>query len=312
MEVTHGNLQTLERTYSTAFREGYDQAPRDHESFAMTIPSGSLTQEYAWLGQFPSLNEWSGERIIRGINQQGFAIRNRLFESTVGVQRTTIEDDQYGVYGPLMREMGRAASDHQAQMVYGLLAQGFTRKGYDGQYFFDTDHPVSSSAGGTTKLYSNDGGGNNAEAWFLVDASRMVKPIIFQERLRPEFTMLNQADDEHVFMRDEYLYGIRERSNVGFGFWQTAYGSKDELNDTNYKTAREAMRGVKGDEGRPLGITPTHLIVPPTMEEKGRELLVSERSADGSTNVWFDTATLVVTPWLSAGTTLDEGGGLES
>jgi phage major head subunit gpT-like protein len=62
-------------------------------------------------------------------------------------------------------------------------------------------------------------------AWYLVDASRAIKPLIFQERKKPEFTSLIDAKDENVFMRGSYLYGVDNRCNAGFGLWQMAYGS---------------------------------------------------------------------------------------
>ena len=40
----------------------------------------------------------------------GYEIENNPFESTVNVPRDDIEDDEYGVYGPLMEQMGNAAN----------------------------------------------------------------------------------------------------------------------------------------------------------------------------------------------------------
>jgi phage major head subunit gpT-like protein len=40
-----------------------------------------------------------------------------------------------------------------------------------------------------------------------------------------EFAAL-EGTSENGFMRDQYVYGVRARYNVGFGLWQTAYGSQ--------------------------------------------------------------------------------------
>jgi phage major head subunit gpT-like protein len=56
---------------------------------------------------------------------------------------------------------------------------------------------------------------------------------------------------------------------------------------------------MKGDYGRPLGIKPTHLIVPPTLESAGRKILNSELGTGGETNEWKGTAELAVVPWLA-------------
>ena len=62
-------------------------------------------------------------------------------------------------------------------------------------------------------------------AWYLLCTQRPIKPIIFQRRQPPKFVSLTNETDENVFMRKQYLYGVDERCNVGYGFWQMAYGS---------------------------------------------------------------------------------------
>jgi len=60
--------------------------------------------------------------------------------------------------------------------------------------------------------------------WFLLATKWVVKPIILQSRVPVEFAAL-EGTSENGFMRDQYVYGVRARYNVGFGLWQTAYGS---------------------------------------------------------------------------------------
>ena len=141
MIVNSGNLQTLYRGYNAAFRDGFGQAMADHMPFTLDVTSMTRTEEYGWLGQFPGLKEWVGERVLRGIREHGYVIRNRKFEATVEVNRDDIEDDHYGVYSPLFQEMGRAAAAHPCELTFGRLKAGFDTACYDGQYFFDTDHP---------------------------------------------------------------------------------------------------------------------------------------------------------------------------
>jgi phage major head subunit gpT-like protein len=65
----------------------------------------------------------------------------------------------------------------------------------------------------------------NATAWFLLDVSRAIKPLIFQQRKKPEFVAMTQPTDDNVFMQKQYLYGIDGRDNAGYGLWQLAFGS---------------------------------------------------------------------------------------
>ena len=66
-------------------------------------------------------------------------------------------------------------------------------------------------------------------AWSLMDCSKPLKPLIYQERRKPEFkqqtsTMGDNVPDS-VFMQDEYRYGVDCRAEAAFGHWQLAFGS---------------------------------------------------------------------------------------
>ena len=296
MIVNSGNLSLLYRGFNAAFREGFDQAALDHQVCTLDVPSMTRTEEYGWLGQAPSLREWLGERTLRGIAEHGYAITNKKFESTIEVDRDDIEDDSYGVYNPLFQEMGRATAAHPSELLFALLQAGFTTPCYDGQYFFDTDHLVAGES--VANRPAALGAGN---PWFLMDCSRMIKPLIFQRRREYRLQAMDMLSDEHVFKYDKFRYGVDGRCNVGYGLWQLCYGSRQALSaDTGgYQDAREALLGMQGDEGRPMGVRPTHLFVGPGLEKDGLELLNAERLANGATNVWRGTATLVVTPWLA-------------
>ncbi len=85
---------------------------------------------------------------------------------------------------------------------------------------------------------------------------------------------------------------------AGFGLWQLAYGSRQALTSANYAAARAAMMAFTADGGRKLGVTPTVLVVPPSLEEAGLNLLNTEFGAAGASNPWKATAKLIVTPYL--------------
>lgn len=193
--------------------------------------------------------------------------------------------------------LGEAAGSYPEQLVWDLLKNGFASECWDGQNFFDTDHPITAEDGGTT-TFSNTGGGSGTP-WFLLCTNRAVKPIILQERKPITFTYKDRPEDDNVFFNNTFVYGADWRGNVGYGIPQMAYGSKQTLNAAGYKAAYGAIEGMKGDGGRPLGLKPNLLVVPPTLREQGLELLNAERDASGATNVWRGTAELLVVPWLA-------------
>ncbi|MEM5789421.1 MAG: Mu-like prophage major head subunit gpT family protein [Syntrophobacteraceae bacterium] len=292
MIINQANLAGIYKAFSTVFNEAFAGAPSQWPLLAMQVPSEGRSIDYKWLGDFPMLREWVGDRVIKDLSAFKYEIVNKDYEATIEVDRNDIQDDQIGVYTPMIQGLAMAARQHPDILVFQLLAAGFATLCFDNQYFFDTDHPV-----GETQV-SNFGGGTGT-AWYLLDLSRPIKPIILQVRKRPEFVSMDRADDENVFMRKKYRYGVDDRKNVGYGLWQLAYASKNALSAANYAAARAAMMSLKNESGVPLGITPTHLVVPPTLESAGRILLKNMNDAAGATNPWFGTAELVVVPWLA-------------
>lgn len=300
MIINGSNLTGLFKGFNTSFNKGLEGAASYYKNIAMLTNSEGSDETYAWLGQFPRLREWVGDRVLKNLAAHGYTLTNKTFEDTIKVKRTDIEDDKYGVYGPLMTELGRAAGEHPDELVFALLALGFSTKCYDGQYFFDTDHPVKNTDG-TESSVSNYGGGSGTP-WFLLDTSRAIKPLIFQQRMPYALTQLTADTDENVFMRDEYLYGVRGRANAGFGLWQLAYASKEALTPENYAAARQAMQELKGDEGRPLNVKPDTLVVPPALEQDALKLLNNALTVSGGaavSNEWAGTAKPIITAWLS-------------
>lgn len=141
-----------------------------------------------------------------------------------------------------------------------MLASGFTESCYDGLPFFSTDHPQTNTDGDESTVSNMQAGAE--DAWYLLDTSRAVRPLIWQERDSYQFQSLASHDDSHVFLNDEYIYGVRARVNAGFGLWQLAFGSKEALTAENYAAARALMKNFRSENGRILGINPTTLVVP--------------------------------------------------
>ena len=302
MEVTTGNLNTLFVSFNAAFRAGFGQAPTDHQQITMMVGSMTASEEYGFLGQWPGLKEWVGERVLRGISQYDYAIKNKTFESTIQVLKERIEDDNLGIFGPMFEEAGRASAAHPAELAYGLLKAGESTLCFDGQNFFDTDHPigVNGEGGDQSNLQVPADRNDDETAWYLFDTNRALKPLIHQTRNPYTLTRMDDPTDENVFMRREFLYGVDGRCNVGFGLWQLALKSTLPLNGTNYGAARARMHTYKADAERPLGIMPNLLVIPPALEESALELINAERDANGATNVWRNTATVLMSPWLEA------------
>jgi phage major head subunit gpT-like protein len=295
--ITNALITALFQGFRGEFQAALTATPTDWQKVATPVPSSTAGNTYGWLGQFPKLREWIGARVVKDMQADAYQILNKTFEATVGVKRTDIEDDNLGIYRPLFAEMGRAAASHPDELIFALLAAGGSTLCYDGQNFFDTDHPVYANTDGTgavtaTSNVNTSGTGPN---WYLLDVSRALKPLILQVRAAADLQAMTDRNDEGVFTNDEYRYGIRARHNAGYGFWQMAYRSNEALTAATYGAARAAMRGFKADGGRPLGIRPNLLVVPSSLEATARKLLVKDENGG---NEWAGSAELLVSDWI--------------
>lgn len=298
MIITRQSLGDLTTGFKANFQSGFSGVAPMWDRIATRVPSSTASEKYPWLGQMPGMREWIGERQVKNLAQHGYSITNRKFELTIGVPADSIRDDQYGIFAPMMSEMGRSAAAHPDQLVFTALKDGFSALCYDGQSFFDTDHPVLGEDGVTESSVSNTGGGSGVP-WFLLDTSRALKPLIFQERKKPEFVAKDRPDDDNVFDKDEFKYGTDSRCNVGYGFWQMAYGSKQTLDEASLQAAYTAMTSMKGDYGRPLGLRPNLLVVHPSLKFAADKLVTATTLANGADNIMKGLVQVMDSSWLA-------------
>jgi phage major head subunit gpT-like protein len=242
MIITNQTLQNLRTMLRGEFKTSVAKlgAESIYKKIATVITSNTNSNTYGWLGAFPQLREWLGDRVVKDIAESAYQIVNKKYEATLGVDRADIEDDNIGQYSVIAKEMADEVERFFNQNIADLLANGFTNLCYDGQPFFDGDHPVYPNADGTgtAASVSNIVGSGTGKAWFLLSLRGSLKPLILQQRSAPEFEEITDTKNDSVFMKDKYLYGIRYRGNFGYGLWQQAVASKAALDASNYETAR--------------------------------------------------------------------------
>jgi len=335
MEISANNLTTLFTGFDTIFQKGFEMAPSYYEKICSITPSSTSQTIYPWLGRTTGFREWVGDRVLQALEAHAYTIVNKTFEDTVGIERERIEDDQYGVYAPVIEQLGWDAKTHPDQLIFGMMKAAVTGSAvtigkltipvptcYDGNNLYYASHPIgpagetSVTVGpGGTNTQSNLDSGGGGDYWFLVDGARPIKPFIFQKRREYAVTRMNTATDEAVFSQRLFRYGVDVRCNAGVGLWQLTYASnRDITNPYWYGQAVKALRSIKSDAGVPFGAwngppSTRFLVVPPSLEEAARQLLHATFGAGAGTssgiasvpmaNIYLNDATLIVSEWLT-------------
>lgn len=271
MDINFETMNDFHQTISTKFFGALAAAPpSEWQRIATEIPSTSARNTYPFLGELESMRKWIGPRIIKQLASHRYSIENDKYELTMSAKVDEISDDAGGavsLYGARAEIMARAVSLQPDELMMGdILVNAGSLPCYDGQNFFDTDHPVGAST------VSNDMGGSG-DAWYLLDLSKPLKPFIYQNRQDPLFATMTDFSNPHVFMLDEFVWGCKRRNAGGFGLWQTAVRSKQTLDATNLRAAWERLVSFKNDEGRKFGMRPTLLLVGASNEFVASDLL---------------------------------------
>lgn len=127
--------------------------------------------------------------------------------------------------------------------------------------------------------------------------------------LRDEASVVLGYDDVPVYSTDHPLLGgVDGGLPDGAPATQSNLAVNTALNHANYGAARTAMRAWKGADGAPLMVEPNVLMVPPQLEPMGKLILESDFLAQfastatsnaAASNIWKNSAKLLVNPWLS-------------
>jgi len=147
MLLDKANIAAVFITLKTIFNKAFDAAPSNWEKTTMKVPSGGSQNDYSWLGRFPKMRKWLGDKVWRKLKAHKYTVVNDDFEVTVPVDRNDIKDDNLGIYNNMAQDAGFSAKQLPDEIDADLKNNAFENKCYDDQYFYDTDHPVTDENG---------------------------------------------------------------------------------------------------------------------------------------------------------------------
>lgn len=145
-------IRNLYTALNAAFNKAFGAATPQWQKVATEVPSSASETDYGWLGDWPSIEEWVGERQLAELKEHGYTIKNKTWEASIKVRREKVEDDQLGMYSIQANQIGYDAAMHPDSLIFPLLMKGFSEQCYDGQYFFDEDHPMGDSTHSNVQL----------------------------------------------------------------------------------------------------------------------------------------------------------------
>ena len=153
--------------------------------------------------------------------------------------------------------MGSRAKQLPDLLAFGLLAKGESIKAYDGTPFFGSGHANYTQQGvlsSFTNLQQPQGGDVAGPAWYLMDTTQPLKPLIKQTAEPFNLRSMTDLESERVFMFDEFVWGVDGMMNVGVAYFQTIVKSYAPLTPFYYQQARDILMAQHRIDGTPYGI----------------------------------------------------------
>ncbi len=144
MDFTPQAIYDLQKGFSLLFEKGYmsEDVPVLWEQKAERVDTpGIEINVYGWLAEFPQFRKWIGSRIAKRLAARNYQIKNEPYEFSYAIGRDDIKYDRYGIYNSHFVRSGVAARVIWDQILTIVQLAGKTTKCYDGQYFYDVDHP---------------------------------------------------------------------------------------------------------------------------------------------------------------------------
>lgn len=293
MLINNSTLQALRTGFNTNFQAGLGAAADITEPFITIVPSTTKLETYGFLGDFPIFRKWVGAKRLKSMEEKAYQLANDDYEVSIEVHKFKIMDDNLGLYGPIMTGIGTDAGRLRPRLVLDALKNGHLSVPaslcYDGLPFFSNAHVVN----GVT--FSNSDTTAAVNPWYLMDLRHPLKPIIYQNRMSPIFVsnVNGNGNNDHLFDTGMYKFGGEARGAAGYSYWQTCYRSTATLNAANYEAAKQAMASITDDNGEPLGLVPTHIVIGATNKAAAKTLFSIQNNAAGAGNIYYQDVEII-------------------
>lgn len=143
MIINGASLESLRVGFQGIFQDAFEQVQPEWEPFVQRMQTTNDTESFNWLDGMPSVHQWVDDAQFETFAAQAWEIGWRKWQSGIQVAREDIVDDKLGNVRPRIGDLGDIVRRHPGQLLYQRIKAGDTSVCFDGEYFFDTDHPGS-------------------------------------------------------------------------------------------------------------------------------------------------------------------------
>lgn len=174
------------------------QTPTYWDYVATQVPSSTAKNVYPWMSRLPAFKEWHGDNEDSNVKSRDYTLINKTYRMGFDLSVDDVKDDTIGLFGNVVADAGRARAEFPDLNVFETLEAGDSSVCWDGQFFYDTDHPVDiddSSKGQFSNL--------------LIGATYdwTVDPVGVFQKVRAAFMKFQRDDGRRIGLTPNILIG---------------------------------------------------------------------------------------------------------
>lgn len=142
-------LRNLETDMSMVLNEQLTGQGSTYGSLVNTINVNTNTVRMPYMDDLgDGLRSWDRDDTKRIETLQGgdFTVTIDSWEKTIGIRREDIEDDNLGLYAPVISQMAKNVLANDDKLIAEMIAGGDAVECFDGVYLFSNSHPTRTSA----------------------------------------------------------------------------------------------------------------------------------------------------------------------
>ena len=152
MANTTAALAAASRLITAKFDLRSAAASPYYPKMAYVVRSTAAEEKYAFLGTFPGMREWLGDRIFKQLLAADYELKNKHWESSLLIAKTDVDDARILRYDFAIDGLAQEAMYHPDELLFSIMVAGDATVGWDGQYFYDTDHSFGDSGSQSNDL----------------------------------------------------------------------------------------------------------------------------------------------------------------
>src|SRR4051812_45461200 len=118
MSVSTAKATAILRDLTQVFDASARAAQPFYPRVCNIVPSKRSDEKYGWLGSANGVREWLGLRQFASMRAATYVLKNKLWEDSLSLDKTDLDDDIMGLMDPAFAQLGAEAALHPDSLLF--------------------------------------------------------------------------------------------------------------------------------------------------------------------------------------------------